>query len=38
MKKLIQICSLLSLLIVFSVVSAKAQTIQRFKADIPFCV
>lgn len=36
MKKLIQICSLLGLLVVFSAVSATAQTVSSYKADIPF--
>lgn len=36
MKKLIQICSLLTLVVAFSFVSANAQTVQRFEADIPF--
>lgn len=36
MKKLIQLCSFLSLVIVFSVVSAQAQTVRQFAADIPF--
>lgn len=34
MKKIIQICSILSLLIVFSAISAKAQA--SYKAEIPF--
>lgn len=37
MKKLIQICSLLGLLVAFSFVSASAQsTIERYEANIPF--
>ena len=37
MKKLIQICSVLSLLVVFSVVSANAQAfVKRYQAQIPF--
>lgn len=36
MKKFIQICSLLTLVVVFSVVSAKAQSVQRYEAEIPF--
>ena len=36
MKKLIQICTLLSLLVVFSIISANAQTVQRYEANIPF--
>ena len=36
MKKFIQICSLLTLVVVFSVVSTKAQTIRRYEANIPF--
>jgi hypothetical protein len=36
MKKLIQICSLLGLLVIFSAVSANAQAVSSYKADIPF--
>lgn len=36
MKKLIQICTILSLLVVFSVVSANAQSVERIDAKIPF--
>ena len=36
MKKLIQICSILGLLIVFSAVAAKAQAVSSYKAEIPF--
>lgn len=36
MKKFIQICSILSLLFMFSVVSARAQTVSRYEAKIPF--
>jgi hypothetical protein len=36
MKKLIQICSLFGLLVIFSAVSANAQTVSSYKADIPF--
>lgn len=36
MKKLIQVLSFLSLVIVFSVVSAKAQSVKEYKAQIPY--
>jgi hypothetical protein len=36
MKKLIQISAILSLLIVFAAVSANAQTVGSYKANIPF--
>lgn len=36
MKKLIQICSLLSLLVAFTVISAQAQTAKSYNANIPF--
>ena len=36
MKKLIQLCSILSLLVVFSVVSAQAQAANYYEANIPF--
>ena len=36
MKKLIQICSILSLLVVFSVVSAHAQTANFYETNLPF--
>lgn len=36
MKKIIQVLSVLSLLVVFSCVSAKAQTVEQFAAKIPF--
>lgn len=36
MKRFIQICSLLTLVVVFSAVSANAQTVQRYEAEIPF--
>jgi hypothetical protein len=36
MRKLIQICTIMSLLIVFSVVAANAQTHDRIDAKIPF--
>jgi hypothetical protein len=36
MKKFIQICSLLSLVFVFTIVSAQAQTVKTFEAEIPF--
>lgn len=35
MKKLIQVCSMLSLVIVFSIVSANAQTVKQYAAEIP---
>ena len=36
MKKLIQVCSILSLVVVFSVVSAWAQTVKQYAAEIPY--
>ncbi|HLM62605.1 MAG TPA: hypothetical protein VK308_17535 [Pyrinomonadaceae bacterium] len=36
MKKLIQVFSFLSLVIVFSIVSANAQTVKQYAAEIPF--
>lgn len=36
MKKLVQICAMLSLVIVLSAVSAKAQTVRQYAAQIPF--
>jgi len=36
MKKLIQITAILSLLVIFSAVSAQAQSVNRYEADIPF--
>jgi hypothetical protein len=36
MKKIIQICSLLSLIVAFSIVSANAQAAKKITADIPF--
>ncbi|HEY0427366.1 MAG TPA: hypothetical protein VGC76_06130 [Pyrinomonadaceae bacterium] len=36
MKKLIQITAILSLLVVFSAVSAKAQTVSIYRTNIPF--
>lgn len=36
MKNLIRICTFLTLVVAFSFVSANAQTVQRFQADIPF--
>lgn len=36
MKKLIQICSILSLLVIFTAVSAQAQSVTQYKAQIPF--
>jgi hypothetical protein len=36
MKKLIQITAILSLLVIFSAVSAQAQTVNRYEANIPF--
>ncbi len=36
MKRFIQICSFLSLLILFSAVSAQAQSVNRFEGQIPF--
>ena len=36
MKKLIQICSVLCLVLTFSFISAHAQTTKKIKADIPF--
>jgi hypothetical protein len=36
MKKLVQICSILSLVFVFSAISAQAQTVTRYEAQIPF--
>lgn len=36
MKNLIRICTFLTLIAVFSVVSAKAQSVQRLEAEIPF--
>ncbi len=35
MKKLIQICSLLSLIVFFSIVSVQAQTVKQYAAEIP---
>jgi hypothetical protein len=36
MKKFIQISAILSLLVVFSAISASAQAVSSYKADIPF--
>lgn len=36
MKKLIQICSVLSLVFVFSIIGAQAQTVKQYQAQIPF--
>ena len=36
MKKLIQVFSFLSLVVVFSIVSANAQTIKQYAAEVPF--
>ena len=36
MKKLIQICSVLCLVMAFSIISANAQSTQKIKADVPF--
>jgi hypothetical protein len=36
MKKLIQVFSFLSLVVVFSIVSANAQTVKQYAAEIPF--
>lgn len=36
MKKLIQICSMLSLVVFFSIVSAQAQVVKKYAAEIPF--
>jgi hypothetical protein len=36
MKKLIQVCSFLTLVIVFSIVSAQAQTVKQYAAEIPY--
>jgi hypothetical protein len=36
MKKLIQVCSMLCLVFVFAAVSAKAQTVKQYSAEIPF--
>jgi hypothetical protein len=36
MKKLIQLCSILSLIVVFSIVSANAQTVKQYAAEIPY--
>jgi hypothetical protein len=36
MKKLIQICSVLCLVLAFSFISANAQTTTKIKADVPF--
>ena len=36
MKKLIQVCSILSLIVVFSIVSANAQTVKQYAAEIPY--
>lgn len=36
MKKIIQVCSFLTLAILFSAVAAKAQTVSTFNANIPF--
>ena len=36
MKKLIQICSILSLLVAFSFIPAQASTATRYEANIPF--
>ena len=36
MKKLVQIFALLSLLVVFLIISANARTVQRYEANIPF--
>ena len=36
MKKLIQVCSILSLVVVFSIVSAQAYTVKQYAAEIPY--
>ena len=36
MKKFIQILSILSVIVAFSIISANAQTVQRYNAKIPF--
>lgn len=36
MRKIIQVCSFLSLMIVFSVISANAQKVSRYQVEIPF--
>ncbi len=36
MKKLIQVCSILSLVVVFSIVSAQAHTVKQYAAEIPY--
>lgn len=36
MKKIIQLCSVLALLVTFSVISANAQSVKQYDAKIPF--
>lgn len=36
MKKLIQVFSMLSLVVVFSIISAQAQTVKQYEAEIPY--